>query len=233
MLVSRIVVSRKDNCMNCFRFLAIALLIGTCTTHILGAENKKNNEISKLIMGAKDQLDKTLVYNPAYKKIPYPNGDIPLKEGVCTDVIIRAFRSLNIDLQRLIHEDMIKNKSKYPNSWGVSKIDSNIDHRRVPNLMAFFKSIAKVVNESEASPGDIVVWDLTAKHGFLSLSRRIFHRGKQVLHIGILSDKMNTNNPLVIHNICCGVQEENFLHSYKIIKVYRFTPEILQKLRSR
>lgn len=162
---------------------------------------------------------------------PYPNGDISMKEGVYTDAIIRAFQSVDIDLQQLIHEDITHLLSKYKNIRGVCQIDTSIDHRRVLNMVFFFDSIALLVDESEARPADIVVWDLTAGYGIRSFGRKIFHSGRQVLHIGILSNKKHKRTPLVIHNISSGVHEEDFLHAYKILRIYRFTPEIFKELK--
>lgn len=198
----------------------------------LNADQTVDPQILNLIKGAKCQIGVTVKYNPAYKTIPYPNGDVPTEEGVCTDVIIRAFRTQGIDLQQIIHKDIVANKSKYPNLWKLTKADPNIDHRRVPNLMVLFQSVARVVAESEARPGDIIVWDLCAGPGFWSMGRKLYHRGRQVLHIGILSDQMNGNRPLVIHNISWGVKEEDVLGDYKIIAVYRFSSDAIEKLRA-
>lgn len=158
-----------------------------------------------LIKAARSQINSTLTYNPAYQKIPYPMGDVPLKEGVCTDVIIRAFRNLGIDLQKLIHEDIRKNGHLYPKNWGMMKPDSNIDHRRVPNLIYYFKSQGMEVDSNHFSPGDIIVWDL----------------GHGTLHIGILSDKKRNDHFLAIHNICCGAKEEDIFAKFPVIAHFR------------
>jgi uncharacterized protein YijF (DUF1287 family) len=181
---------------------------------------------SVLVSAARDQIGKTISYNPAYQKITYPNGDINIQEGVCTDVIVRSFRSaFCLDLQKLVHVDKKRNWTKYPNSWNSSKTDTNIDHRRVPNLMYFFKTHEMQVHDRVYIPGDIVVWDL----------------GGGVLHIGIFSDSnfsllqtlMNScsKTPLVIHNISSGVKEENILYDYKIVAHYRINWQIIKKLR--
>lgn len=166
-----------------------------------------------LIKAAKDQVGKTIRYNPKYQKITFPLGDVPIEEGVCTDVIIRAFRELELDLQKLVHEDMKKNWNVYPKKWGLKKTDSNIDHRRVPNLMTYFQRKNMVVRDGKFKPGDIVVWDL----------------GGGILHIGLLSNQTTKSifeeRPLVFHNIAHGVQEEDILRSFKIVGHYRYMTE--------
>ena len=190
----------------------------------LSASHEKVERV--LVSAARDQIGKTISYNPAYQKIMYPNGYVGIREGVCTDVIVRAFRNaFCLDLQKLVHVDKKINLTKYPNSWNSSKTDTNIDHRRVPNLMYFFKTHGMQVQDKAYIPGDIVVWDL----------------GGGVLHIGILSDSnfsllqtlvnFSSKNPLVIHNISSGVKEEDILYDYKIIAHYRINWKIIQKLR--
>jgi uncharacterized protein len=131
----------------------------------------------KLSVAAVELTKQNVVYDPSYFSIPYPNGDVPADKGVCTDVVIRAYRKLNIDLQRLVHEDMKANFEKYPRRWGLRKTDRNIDHRRVPNLMTFFSQHGKVLttsrNPADYKPGEIVTWDLSAG----------------VPHIGLVTDK--------------------------------------------
>ena len=151
-------------------------------------------------------------YDPAYFRIDYPDGDIPSDRGVCTDVIIRAYRKMGIDLQKEVHEDMKANFSKYPKNWGLSTTDRNIDHRRVPNLMTFFSRHGTVKEMSQDAkdylPGDIVCWNL---------------RGG-ITHIGIVSKKkaLFGNRYLIVHNIGAGQVLEDCLFSYKIIGHYRY-----------
>ena len=151
-------------------------------------------------------------YDPAYFRISYPNGDIPEGKGVCTDVIIRAYRKMGIDLQKEVHEDMKANFGKYPKNWGLSSTDRNIDHRRVPNLMVFFTRYGTTKKISQDSkdylPGDIVCWNL----------------GGGVTHIGIVSHKKTSfgNRPMVIHNIGAGQVLEDCIFSYKIIGHYSY-----------
>ena len=161
---------------------------------------------------ARSQIGITLQYRPAYEKMAYPNGDIPRTRGVCTDVIIRALRDARgVDLQQEVHIDMQKNFAAYPKNWGINqKLDSNIDHRRVPNLMTYFARQKLTVSNSAAAkflPGDIVAWNL----------------GRGLQHIGIVTDKKgSTGTPLIIHNIGRGTLEEDILNEYKIIGHSRF-----------
>jgi uncharacterized protein YijF (DUF1287 family) len=151
-------------------------------------------------------------YDPSYFRLEYPNGDVPPTKGVCTDVIIRAYRKLGIDLQKEVHEDMKANFGKYPKNWGLSRPDKNIDHRRVPNLMTFFerhgKTLSITKNPADYKAGDIVCWNL----------------GSGVTHIGIVSNKKaeNGERPLVIHNIGNGQVLEDMLFDFRIIGHYRF-----------
>jgi uncharacterized protein YijF (DUF1287 family) len=153
-----------------------------------------------------------VIYDPSYFNISYPNGDIPSGKGVCTDVVIRAYRKLGIDLQKEIHEDMTANFNEYPKNWRLSRTDKNIDHRRVPNLMTFFarhgeiKKISQIPADYEA--GDIVCWDL----------------GKGTVHIGIVSNKLSADEKrkLIIHNIGAGQVMEDCLFKFKIIGHYSY-----------
>lgn len=153
-----------------------------------------------------------VTYDPSYFRIAYPNGDVPANKGVCTDVVIRAYRKLGIDLQKEIHEDMRKNFTVYPKIWGLTKPDKNIDHRRVPNLMTFFERYGKVLPittlPEEYKPGDIVCWNL----------------GGAITHIGIVSGKRSPDNQryMIIHNIGGGQVLEDFLFNSKIIGHYRY-----------
>ena len=154
-----------------------------------------------------------VVYDPSYVQISYPNGDVPANTGVCTDVIIRAYRKLGIDLQKEVHEDMKANFNDYPKIWGLSQPDKNIDHRRVPNLMVFFTRFGTVKkisqNSSDYQPGDIVCWDLN---------------GRGLTHIGIVSKKKSKDEKrnLIIHNIGGGQVLEDCLFDWKIIGHYNY-----------
>ncbi|MBR11200.1 MAG: DUF1287 domain-containing protein [Rickettsiales bacterium] len=156
-----------------------------------------------------------VVYDPTYFSIAYPNGDVPNGKGVCTDVVIRAYRKLGIDLQKNVHEDMKANFDVYPKIWGLRTTDKNIDHRRVPNLMKYFERKGQTLslsnNPEDYQPGDIVSWNL----------------GGAITHIGIVSDQRNhtSNRYLIIHNIGRGQVIEDMLFDYKIIGHYRFKPD--------
>lgn len=153
-----------------------------------------------------------ITYDPSYFSIDYPNGDIPSGKGVCTDVVIRAYRKTGIDLQKEVHIDMKANFSNYPKIWGLRTTDKNIDHRRVPNLMVFFKrkGAEKLIsdNPKDYLPGDIVCWNL----------------GGAITHIGIVVDKKSKDGKrnLIVHNIGVGQVLEDCLFDFKIIGHYRY-----------
>jgi uncharacterized protein YijF (DUF1287 family) len=153
-------------------------------------------------------------YDPSYFVIDYPNGDIPANKGVCTDVIIRAYRKIGTDLQKNVHEDMAQNFNIYPRDWGLKKPDKNIDHRRVPNLRTFFSrygvSLKPTSNPDDYKPGDIVTWDL----------------GKGIAHIGIVIKERSDDakRHLVVHNIGNGQEKSDCLFTYRITGHYRYNP---------
>jgi uncharacterized protein YijF (DUF1287 family) len=169
----------------------------------------------KLVEAAKAQVGITLLYDSRYQKITYPGGDIPLERGVCTDVVIRAYRKLGADLQLLVHRDMVKAWDAYPRSWSNKSPDSNIDHRRVPNLATFFRRNGKTLTIGKDlqayQPGDIVTWRLSSG----------------VPHIGLVSDLLSGSGvPLVIHNIGWGTVVEDRLFDFEITGHYRYSPKI-------
>lgn len=171
----------------------------------------KQPAVKQLIDAAVEQTNYTKSYDPAYARIAYPNGDVPIATGVCSDVVIRAFRKLGIDLQKEVHEDMAKNFSVYPNRWGLKRPDTNIDHRRVPNLMTFFKRKGKAVslttNAEDYKPGDIVAWDL----------------GGGITHIGLMTNLQGAAGRYqIVHNIGWGTKVEDRLFEWKIIGHYRY-----------
>ncbi|WP_434778390.1 DUF1287 domain-containing protein [Neisseria sp. Ec49-e6-T10] len=165
-----------------------------------------------IVKSARSQIGKTVSYDPAYVKLSYPNGDVPLSKGVCTDVVIRALRGNKQDLQKLVHEDMKANFGQYPKTWGLTSTDSNIDHRRVPNLETFFKRKNKALTVTQEGKnykaGDIVSWRLD----------------NGLPHIGIVSDRVSADKkrPLIIHNIGQGAKEEDVLFVWKIVGHYRY-----------
>lgn len=173
----------------------------------------KSPEIRKVLTSANEQIKTTIEYTQKYYSIKYPNGDVPKKTGACTDVVIRSYRAAGIDLQKEVHEDMKVNFSKYPKKWGLKKPDTNIDHRRVPNLRRFFERKGKALEVTENSenykPGDVVSWDLN---------------GKGLTHIGVVSniwDNMKKRY-LIIHNIGSGTKLEDVLFEWKITGHYRY-----------
>ena len=166
---------------------------------------------SKLAYDAKKQIGITTSYDPTYRKLDFPRGDVPINTGVCTDVIVRAYRLQNIDLQQLVNHDMKSNWSSYPKTWGLKSTDKNIDHRRVPNLEVFFArhgQTLSITDKSSFQAGDVVTWR--------------FPNGN-LPHTGIVSDKAAADGtPLIIHNIGRGTQEENILFTYPITKHFRY-----------
>jgi len=166
-----------------------------------------------LIHAAIGQTDDGVTYDGRYFKISYPNGDVPAHLGVCTDVIVRAYRALGLDLQKLVHDDMKNNFGLYPKLWGLGRTDTNIDHRRVPNLQVFFKrhgtSLPVTNDPTDYKPGDLVTWNLKNDGGSLP-------------HIGIVTDKKSGPRPLIVHNIGRGPEVEDMLFDYKITGHYRY-----------
>lgn len=157
-------------------------------------------------------VNPNVVYDAKYVSIKYPNGDVSSDTGVCTDVLIRAYRKLGIDLQKEVHEDMKAHFSLYPKKWGLKRTDTNIDHRRVPNLMRFFerhgKTLPKTKNPNDYKPDDIVTWVLPGN----------------LPHIGIVVDKKSNDGKrfMIIHNIGAGQVVEDSLFAYKITGHYRY-----------
>lgn len=164
---------------------------------------------SPLVHAARRQVGVTVRYDPAYVRLAYPGGDVPPDRGVCTDVVVRALRAQGIDLQAEIHRDRAAHRAAYPQPH--APLDRNIDHRRVPQQMAWFARQGwRVPIGSEARDyraGDIVAWRL---------------RGNGLLHIGIVSDRRDAHGvPLILHNIGAGTREEPLLFDHPIIGHYR------------
>ncbi|WP_423604855.1 DUF1287 domain-containing protein [Sphingomonas sp. MS122] len=164
-----------------------------------------------LIAAARRQVGVTLHYDPAYTRLPFPNGDVPRVKGVCTDVLVRAYRdALALDLQALLNADMRAHFAAYPRSWGLRAPDRNIDHRRVPNLATYFRRRGAALPVPEGAggwqPGDI----------FTSLI------GGRLPHIGIVSDRRGPNGWLVIHNIGAGAREEDALAAHPLTGRFRW-----------
>lgn len=168
-----------------------------------------------LVEAARAQVGVTTQYDPAYVGLKYPGGDVPAERGVCTDVVIRAFRQLGLDLQQAVHLDMKANFAQYPKKWGLKRPDTNIDHRRVPNLRTFFHRNAdfqalEVGREIGAyQVGDLVTWMLPGNRP----------------HIGFVSDrKTEKGTPLILHNMGRGAVEEDILFLFPITGHYRYQP---------
>ncbi len=167
-----------------------------------------------LARAARAQVGVTRNYDPAYVRIAYPGGDVPADRGVCTDVVVRAFRAIGIDLQVKLHEDMRRNFAAYPRKWGLIRPDRNIDHRRVPNLQRWFarqrRALPASLRARDYRPGDVVSWELP---GGLD-------------HVGVVSDRRAGSGtearPLVVHNIGQGAQEEDVLFAWKQTGHYRW-----------
>ena len=176
-------------------------------------ENPTNFQ-EKLSNAAMSIVDSTIEYDPSYFSIKYPNGDIPKNKGVCTDVVIRAYRKLGIDLQKEVHEDMMKNFLLYPNlrKWGLKKCDTNIDHRRVPNLEIFFthkgESLPISENGSDYKTGELVTWMI----------------GEKYPHIGIITHLKSEDGkrPMIVHNVGNGQVSEDCLLNWKIVGHFKY-----------
>jgi uncharacterized protein len=181
-------------------------------TEIRALPANSSPNLKLVIDGAIDQVGKTTGYDASYQKIDYPNGDVPIETGVCSDVIVRAFRKAGIDLQKDVHEDMKKNFAEYPTRWGLSGPDANIDHRRVPNLMAYFARQGKSLSTSGSSdtflPGDIVTWDLGAGTDHVGMVVNVWYKPSK--------------RYLIVHNIGGGTRMEDALFAWKITGHYRY-----------
>ena len=184
-------------------------LLFIITVNVAVAQTTFSNKLSA---SAIELTKQNVVYDKTYFTIKYPNGEVPEGKGVCTDVVIRAYRKLGIDLQKEVHEDMAAHFSFYPKMWGLKGTDKNIDHRRVPNLMVYFSRFGKVkplsIKPEDYKPGDIVCWNL----------------GGSVTHIGLVVDKKSTDGKrnLIVHNIGGGQVLADCLFAYKIIGHYSF-----------
>ena len=196
-------------------FLLLSLTFLTCSQKSKEDEIVRNPDTfeAKLSKAAISIVDPSVVYTPSYVAIKYPNGDVPAKTGVCTDVVIRAYRKLGIDLQKEVHEDLKANFSQYPNlkKWGLKKPDTNIDHRRVPNLEVFFarkgQKLAVTQNAKDYKAGDIVTWMINGK----------------LPHIGIVTHKKSIDgNLMIVHNVGAGQVLEDCLFNYEIVGHFKY-----------
>ena len=219
----------KCDYMACARLILLICLLAACGCHrqtrvvsrgpaippgalVKPLPNNAPPQLKQLLEGAIAQAGVTTSYDPSYVSLNYPGGDVPEGTGVCSDVVVRAFRKAGIDLQKEIHEDMTAAPSDYPTKWGAISLDSNIDHRRVLNLMAYFrrhgKSLPISYDATDYQPGDIVAWDLTSG----------------IDHIGIVTNMSSDSEDryMIVHNIGAGTRVEDALFDWAIKGHYRF-----------
>lgn len=171
----------------------------------------------RLSAAAIERTTHHVAYDSAYVRLSYPMGDVAPDRGVCADVVVRALRALDIDLQQLVHEDMSAAFSAYPSLWGLAGPDANIDHRRVPNLETFLTRkgarLEASRNPADYLPGDIVAWNLRGDEGWLP-------------HIGVVTDRIGpTGRPMVVHNIGAGPKLEDVLFDWPMTGHYRYRPQ--------
>jgi uncharacterized protein len=201
--------------------LVLALFLCSSAGARFGSTQSNSNVASRrreflqnLVAAALERTHHVVRYQPAYVGIPYPGGDVPADTGVCTDEIIRSYRSVGVDLQKEVHEDMVQTFDSYPRRWRwlSSRPDSNIDHRRVPNLMMFFSRKGEALplssRREDYAPGDLLTWDL----------------GGGVLHIGVVVDQKSSQSGryMIVHNIGQGPRMEDVLFHWKITGHYRY-----------
>jgi uncharacterized protein len=171
--------------------------------------------LERVVAAALAQTTRPVRYDGSYRRIAYPGGDVPADVGVCSDVVVRAYRAVGIDLQRLVHEDMLRVFGSYPKLWGLSRPDANIDHRRVPNLQVYLRRHGvelKVTSEaSDYAAGDLVTWMLPGN----------------LPHIGLVTAQRvpDSQTPLIVHNIGRGPEVSDTLFLYPITGHYRYRGE--------
>jgi uncharacterized protein YijF (DUF1287 family) len=193
-----------------------ALVLATALQAQPARDRWPADAVARVIAAAVAQTATPVRYDGAYRRIPYPMGDVPADVGVCTDVVVRAYRTVGIDLQQQVHEDMRRAFASYPRAWGLTRPDPNIDHRRVPNLQTFFRrrgaalAVTGVAARSAAGyePGDLVTWMLPGN----------------LPHIGVVIDRRSPDGqrPLIVHNIGRGPEIEDMLFAYPITGHYRY-----------
>lgn len=196
--------------MNPFLLKAALILLAAIGTRVAMAETPSFEQ--RLAEAALEQTQHRVRYDGAYVPIPYPGGDVPADTGVCTDVLIRAYRKLGIDLQKEVHEEIRDHFDAFPKYWGLSRPDTNIDHRRVPNLQVFFKRKGQPLPISDRAEdyktGDLVTWMLPGS----------------LPHSGIVVDQFSEDGqrPLIVHNIGQGPKLEDILFLFPITGHYRY-----------
>ncbi len=191
------------------RIVITTLILLSATASVHGQVSAGSDE---LVRAAIERTTHEVTYDGSYLRLVYPGGDVPDNIGVCTDLVIRAYRAIGVDLQRLVHEDMVTDFMEYPQRWGLRKADPNIDHRRVPNLQTFLRRQSAELPTSDVAAdyhqGDLVTWMLPGN----------------LPHIGIVIDKRSTDGirPLIVHNIGAGPEIEDVLFRYSITGHYRY-----------
>ncbi|HXH65573.1 MAG TPA: DUF1287 domain-containing protein [Candidatus Limnocylindrales bacterium] len=210
-------MSFRARCNLVLVFLTITLSLAADPRLLQSSQlnsSRQQQFLEKLSTAAIERTDHIVRYDPKYVRIPYPGGDVPADTGVCSDEVIRVYRAVGVDLQKELHEDLTANFSAYPNlrRWMLAHSDSNIDHRRVPNLMVFFNrkgtSLPISTRDEDYSPGELVTWNL----------------GGGVPHIGIVVDRKSATSGryMVVHNIGAGPKLEDVLFNWKITGHYRY-----------
>jgi len=198
------------------KILGAAAIVITAGTAALAQQTPTEaTAVQRFVAAALERTRHRVTYNGAYRRIPYPGGDVPANTGVCTDVVIRAYRAgLGVDLQKRVHEDMRRAFARYPRTWGLSHPDPNIDHRRVPNLQVFLtrhgRGLPVSRDPGDYRPGDLVTWMV----------------GGTLPHIGIVTDRRSADGerPLIVHNIGRGPKLEDMLFDFPITGHYRYLP---------
>jgi uncharacterized protein YijF (DUF1287 family) len=218
-------ISASNGCRACLALTLSLSLVLPCAPPASGSAGQapaaRQEFLRKLVAAAIERTHHSVRYDGSYVHIPYPNGDIPDSQGVCTDEVIRAYRAIGVDLQKEVHEDMAANFAAYPHQsrWHLAQPDSNIDHRRVPNLLVFFsregEELPLTTRAEDYSPGDIVAWDL----------------GGGVPHIGIVVDRTGaeTGRHMIVHNIGAGPKMEDLLFNWKIIGHFHYFGPVQQQ----
>jgi uncharacterized protein YijF (DUF1287 family) len=190
--------------------LAFLLAWPSLTPGQAPAPDGTTDRTARLVSAAIEQTHHAVTYDGSYRQIAYPGGDVPANIGVCSDVVIRAYRAAGVDLQQRLHEDMLTAFAEYPRLWGLSRPDSNIDHRRVPNLQVFLRrsgaELAVSRRAADYAAGDLVTWLLPGN----------------LPHIGIVVDRASAGRPLLVHNIGNGPEVEDVLFKFPITGHYRY-----------
>jgi len=194
---------------------AILLVVAVCGSPALRAQPADRSSFTlRLVDAAIERTSHRVAYDGSYRRIPYPGGDVPDDVGVCTDLIVRAYRAVGVDLQRLVHEDMSADFAAYPRDWGMDRPDANIDHRRVPNLRAFLRrrgaELPVTDDPRDYRAGDLVTWRLPGN----------------LPHIGLVTDRVSADGlrPLIAHNIGNGPELEDALFEFPVTGHYRYQP---------